>query len=47
MQTMMLLKLRREYLEDFIEENELLGLSPKVILLAYSRKRHNLDIPFY
>lgn len=25
----------------------MLGMSPKVILLAYSRKRHNLDIPFY
>jgi hypothetical protein len=25
----------------------LLGLSPKVILLTYSRKRHNLTIPFY
>lgn len=44
---MMLLKLRKEYLEDFLEENELVGQSPKKILLVYSRKRHNLAIPFY
>ena len=44
---MMLFKLKKEYLEDYLLENELIGESPKVILLNYSRKRHNLNIPFY